>query len=436
MFKFKNLILILSVCFLFGCGDEAASGGGSGSNPSRPNNPIDNTEVGDIETSGFWVNILTKNQFPAYIDSERGFGTPCVIESDTTTNETLNCFVDVMEGDLFVYDFEMQYNVPPDMCEHLLSKTSWFWNKSVGTGPTSVNVAVDATGANPVVTSCQARRANTGTNVNCSAHPELKNVGKIEGPDCVYDEGALGKNCCFGDYNLTITTTTTEGSDTTTQSTNWGGDNASCIGGAAMQGWGAFVDGIPADLITPIPEANTSSGGGSGQSDTVGLNSSYIYTSSLSTSKSGFSVMSNYYETSGTPHTHSGFYDARVSNQPYAFDPIDDLDGNRIPSGNEAFEFSCLDGAFEQRQKIKVYIREWNTFADFVLHQSTSGATTNPDVTGPEGTACDNSDIFGGGCNDFADFKDLLQSVGGSYDTTPGVPAGERATYFPNINYE
>lgn len=340
-----------------------------------------------------------------------------------------------MEGDLFVYDFEMQYNLPPDMCEHLSVGTSWFWNKSIGTGPTEVNLEIDATGVEPVVTSCEARNDSTGSLVTCAAHPELINVGQEEGPDCVYDEGDNGTNCCFGDYTITAQVTNPDGTDTIVQRNDWGGDASSCIGGAANQGWGAFADGIPANLIIPVPESEDADGGEDG-SNTVGLNQSFNYSSSLSTSKSSFSVMSNYYETNGNPHSHNGFYSSRVSNQPYAFDPIDDLDGTLIRPGNDAFEFTCLDGSFEARQRIKVYIREWNTFSDFVLHQTSEGTITNPDVTGAEGTDCDNDGVFGGGCNDFADFKDLLNEVGGSYNTSPGLNPDTRASYFPGIVYQ
>ena len=181
-------------------------------------------------------------------------------------------------------------------------------------------------------------------------------------------------------------------------------------------------------------EANTSGGSGSA-TDTIGLSGSFSYTSNANSVRTNFSTLANFYETTGTPHAHNGFYSSRVSNQPYAFDPIDDLDGTPVLNGNEAFEFECLDGAFDIKHRLRVFIREWNTFSDFLLYQTTSGVTENSDVSGTEGDDCDYSTIFGGNCNDFRDFKDVLNSAGGSYNTTPGITPAARASYFPNIDY-
>ena len=156
--------------------------------------------------------------------------------------------------------------------------------------------------------------------------------------------------------------------------------------------WGDLdQSGYPATTLTQVP-----AGGG------TGLNAALVVSSNASGPRTNFSYQSNFYTRVGSAHTHSGFTSDETSEFPYAFDPIDDLDGSRyntneLRTGVPAYTFTCLDEADDVKYAIFIFIREWNTVSDFFSYGESKGATYNPDVTGREGAVCSG---IGSVCND------------------------------------
>lgn len=426
-------VAIFSVLpMIFGCAEK---GSGTVSLDLPSSGPIDSVPIGGpAETSGFWVNVRN-NQHRSIISSDLGFQTPCFISKEATNNTLLTCYLDILEGDLYNYDISLQYNSPPGLCSAITTQPSWFWNKSSGFGPSRIEVDVtQPESGDPFVTSCEARLASTGALVACSSHPELTDVANPDGPKCVYDTSSRqnGTNCCLGDYiKVTSTTSTGAGGGTTVVETEseWNSGPGACIGGLG-QGWNPVTDaGYPARRIQAVGRQNTP--------ENKGLNDAIVLPSNASSTVSSFSTFSNFYTSDGNPHAHAG-YESGTSSLPYAFEPIDDLDGSLIRSGSPSYQFRCLDDGLEVLHRIDFYIREWNTLEDYLAYELTEGSTYNPDRDGVEGEDCDYSDIFGDEeCNDRFDFDDILEAVGGSYttDNTDPDAAAIRETYFPNIRY-
>ncbi len=420
--------LLITIIFNVGCSEEETTGAVL---PSIGIGPITGIPVGQVEGTGFWITV-TSDQHTILVNSDDGFGTNCFIDATETSNKLMKCFIDVLEGDLYVYDIKIQYNAPPNLCDHVMLTPAWHWNQSIGRGPSSIVVNVDTSSSNPVVTSCTSRIAD-GSTVACSANPELIDVLNPEGPKCVYDKSTLvgGKNCCLGIYGQTIINDDGAGGITTNFNLkDWGGDITSCLGGPVKTSWDIFTaDGYPATLVLPVKK--TANGG------TAGLNEELTLKSNASTTRTFFSHYANFYEMTSSPHNHDGYVSATTSDKPYAVDPIDDLDGSLIRSGNDSYTITCLDNAWEIRHQIKAYIREWNTVADFIAYSDSDGVVYNPHKQGVEGTDCDYDGIFGDSCNDLIDFTDILTNVGGTYTTDNLDPdaATIRDSYFPNVVY-
>ncbi len=454
-----KLLLIMSFSFsIVSCSSQDDDGNGSLPSVDDPpvDEPIDDVPIGEVETTGFWVNIITEDQFSAYLNKRGEWGADCFIDADTTDNEHIECILDVMELDLYLHDLKLQYNAPPGMCDHIRIKPSWFWNHSSGNGPETVDIVRDTSVEPATLTSCFASAepalefdvegAVTDGLVACTQHPELSMQPDGLGFDCVYDHRVSSSelpNCCFG--NKTYTTSDDDGVEVTVtvESGTWDGDFAACISPHLDTSWTYFNETFPE---IPLPELKRVPKDPASLNP-VGLNDVLELAANISTVSSSFSTWANWYDEPGVAngHTHSGFFSATTSNEPYAVDPIDDLSGTvydgtgAMHPGRSEWTIECLDSAAEIRQRIDVYIREWNTLVDFVAYATTEGVTYDPHVSGAEGTGCDYDPIFNyDGCNDRYDFTDVLTHViyaNGAYGTTPGVDtAVDRATYFPRIS--
>jgi hypothetical protein len=429
--------------------------------PEPDPDPVDDVPVGDVEPTGFWVNFIS-DQYTALVNKRGEYGADCFIDSETTSNERVLCDVDLMEGDLNIYDLEMQYNVPPSLCDHLRITPAWHYNFESGRGPARVEIVQDNLSDPAVASSCDAFHTANGALTTCALHPETFDETIISGPKCIYNRADTGgANCCFGKYNLQVELDENNdgvGDGTfVTQTLDWGGDATACISPYLSNAWGFFSPaGFPARSLTAVPKDPDSL-------NPIGLNDSIVLSSNLQSSNVILSTWANFYNETGTPHQHNGFWydgtpplnDNIQSDRPYWVDPIDDLDGSlisadrrltsAIPAGNEAWVFSCLDSAFEVKHEIHVYIREWNTLVDFVAYQASEGVTYDPDVgglSGTEGTTCNYDPAFPEElCNDRWDFADILERVEANTtnaypSTTLGIDEANRQLYFPRIDYE
>jgi len=195
-------------------------------------------------------------------------------------------------------------------------------------------------------------------------------------------------------------------------------------------GWSSFAEnGAPLGVITT--------------NDDNGINDSIEFRSNAENFQTNFNYFVNFYETAATTtniHQHTGFFDLGTStNEPYAYNMIDDLDGSDTSFFDNRttipWVVRCEDSGGEVIHQLKIYFREWNTLNAFEAFRDSNGVTYDPHVTGAEGINCP-YDPFDGdeNCNDRTDFQDIVNGVGGSYDvTTPNEVL--RSRWFPNIKY-
>lgn len=425
--SFKFLFIILISVLIFGCSDDDDDSSSSSSTFT----PIEDTPVGEVEATGFWVNV--KTAIPNFVYKEGAWGDSCFIDSNSGTSQVISCMIDVNEGDLYMQGLDVQYNAPPNLCKHVAVSVPWHWNFSSGQGPKKVTVAIDKSGENDVLgtfdstsTGCNVTLEDGTTVEACNIADEFKELNSSFEPKCIYDYSSdnVRPNCCFGEYIYEVLVDDDGDGlqdSSTTETRTWGGDVKSCLGGIGKLDWSHFnKEGYPISMVQSVQN---------------GLNSVISASSNGTGPVVNFSFPANFYETTGTPHTHGGYVSGDTSDLPYAVAPIDDLDGSSVIPGNEAFVFSCLDEAFEVKHQISVYVREWNTTEEYLNFSSSSGVTGDPDVVGTEGVDCES--IFGNSCNDFFDFKDILDGAGGAYttDNTVANPNSIRETYFPSVNY-
>ncbi len=427
---FKNFLLMFTVLifvgFNLGCGDDvepssftsASSSGGGDSAPT-----LDNTRI----------FFALESPFTYYINSSV-WNQTCEIAESVSSNTVMNCIIDIKETDLYVNEIKLQYNFPASMCEYVSYSVPWHWNYSSGTGPSEVIVSLDRdtdpptlASSDPTGTGCSVR-LHDGTYAACSTSDELKPLGADFKASCIYDyTNEDGKpNCCFGDYQYIVHTDndndgTPEAVETNQE--NWGGEVKNCIGGHGRSDWNTFsANGYPIGEIVSALD---------------GLSNNFILKANAKSTVTNFSYQANYFEVIGTPHNHDGYETATTSNLPYAVEPLDDLDGSPMISGNPNYLFSCKDSGGETIHQVSLAIREWNTLEDFNNYAASNGLTINPDTVGVEGTDCDYDSIFvGTQCNDFLDFFDILTNAGGAYPTDNTVPSPNsiRRTYFPEVD--
>lgn len=429
----KIILALLSSAYLMSCtGGNVSSSFGMSSTGSAIDNIPPGMSSGVVDPSFFYVGVDSEVNDIAHVHQEGLFGTPCAIDP-TSSLQDIKCIVDAPEAEIYMHGIVFKYNVPPGMCRFLRRETYWFWNHEIGIGPSSIEVNMTVTDGTVTGSACRfngiggfgACNTNNEVFVNTtSATPILK---------CVYDHTDIefGKNGCFGNYTLTVNTTTvtsgpppTSSSSTSVSNLNWGGTYGPLIGGAGHLGWDTGSDGRPAHLYTPAH---------------LGVfNQSYKIPAPIDSNGGSIMGKTNMeianFTTPGL-NTHDGYTSAAVSTLPYALEPIDDFSGSAIISGNDSYLYECVDQAHEILHRVRVYVREWDTYQDYYDYITSKGVTEIPDRrVGNEGGTCTG---IHGPCNDYADFDDLADAWV-SYTTTVPASASDplaarRRNYFPQI---
>lgn len=409
----------------------SACGKGSGDSAALPST----TPGGGTSASsdGFSVGVANNDGlFEPIVYQTGSYGSECLIAASVTVSSAaMDCTVDILETDNFFHTVDLEYNVPQDSCDYVVISPSWHWNYSVGYGPSEVTIEVNSSG---VVTDVDSsgdngcRTVQNGVGVTCDAAAEIIGLDG-QSPLCEYNhalrtEGA--PNCCLGTYNLTIEKDTDDNGSVDETSVAdfqpWNGSMANCWGGSPKQNWSAIdSNGLPQSIIQYVED--------NGVKDVIRINSN------SATFADNFQYGANHYNTTGNPHAHSGYVSASTSNVPYAVEPIDDLDGTSIQSGRAPYTVTCLTRGGEIKHQINIYVREWNTYQQWLTYQTTMGASGDPDLRGAEGVACEYESSFGGTCNDYSDWDDILfNATGGTYDTST-IDAAERRSWFPQVPY-
>ena len=389
---------------------------------------------GIVSDEGMYIRLgqNSQNVFTSYISKDGVFGSDCSIPS-TGLNQYIECNIDILEWDMYFFGYELEINVPRNLCEFASFEPYWYYHHEVGDGPKSITITTKEDNDGQITDySCQVDGEDPPNDAKCTGFLEVSININESILTCTYDNTQTdGPNCCFGDFVLTTNRTTTDedGNEnqpliSTTEET-WGGNMGNCIAGAALSsGWRLSSEtGLPAREYYHVLE--------------TGLNNTYNFISNIGSVRSGNNLHgASYYNKTGSPHYHGGFSSqtTRTSNLPYAIDPIDDRNGTEIRAAQDAYELTCYDEGHEVKNKIRLFIREWSTVQEFLLYGSSSGANGNPDIDGIEGVDCEYNPPFpyAGYCNDRADWKDLLNIVGGTYDTSD---PSNRATFFPGYHY-
>ena len=415
------VLLFAFLIFTTGCGGGTSNSSfllPSVSTPVPGDDPLDGTSDGVAEATQFYVGVKRDASTTAHVRRSTDFNSKCAI-STTDPQTDIDCIIDIPEGDLYTNGLIMKYNIPPSMCRYVRRTPYWYYNKEVGIGPAEIiyNVTTD-TGGNVTAISCSV----DGT-PGCTGHSEVELNQANRNAICIYDRSASGQsNCCFGNYTITTNTAVNAGPPTANiVKGKWGGDMKNCIGGAGKTNWPAYTTaGFPATLI---------------EQSKFGLVGEYKINAPISTfSALSTTPVANYFHP--TAHTHTGFVSVRSTNKPFFVDPVDDRSGTEIPNaqisvGSDAYVYECLDEAWQVKHRIRVYVREWDTYPDYLNYLASSGVVTAPDlgIGGIEPTNCPGVE---GPCNDQYDNDDFLELLGGTYDmSAPAIPL--RSDYFPNF---
>ncbi len=429
----KTFLLLSTTLFYLSCTGGAASSS-FGDPTGLPPDGIAGTSDGIASAAEFYIGIDSAVNSIAHVHDTTDFSTKCAIKT-TDSLKDITCKIDIPEAELFVNGLSLKYNVPPGMCRYFRRRPYWFYNQEVGKGPSSVLIKRSYVAG--ALTSSTCSVDGSADDPLCVGYPEVTINPATKDITCVYDRSKVsgGNNCCTGDYNLTITDTTrdtpTSTPNTTTESnlTSWSTSITPCLGGAARYNWGAFTTfGYPVSTI---------------EKTKIGIEGSYALGAPIDKVDTPTTIdIANDYDMSGL-HSHTGFgpvltpvIPARTSNLPYFIDPIDDRNGSLVVSGHESYDFECLDEAFEVLHRIRVYVREWDTYQDYANYITSTGSLIIPDRgNGVEGVNCAGLPI-GSRCDDFYDLDDFIKlGLGASYDTTlGGLPF--RDQNFPYILYK
>ncbi len=430
-FVLKSLTLVIIATTLNGCGQGS---GNSASLPSSAPGGGGGDEVGQV-SDDFYINVAKREGlFTPKVYKTGEYGTSCSIAGSVTlSTSAMDCTIDILELDNYVHPVNIQYNVPKGSCEYVVISPSWHWNFSTGYGPSAVTIEKSSEGAIKDIDASGdggCRTVQNGTGTTCAAAEEISGMGDA-GPICEYNHSSRNDsfpNCCLGTYSLTTEIDTDDDGTaediTVVNDLEWGGQVGNCIGGSVVTSWSLKdEDGVPKNKIQYVLDK--------------GINDVIPILSNAANMASAFQYGTNHYNTTGNPHSHSGYVSATVSNVPYAFNPIDDLDGTSMTGFNTRapYTLTCMNRGGEVKHQINIYLREWNTYLQWVSYETSLGTLGDPDIRGSEGSACEFESAYGDDCNDFYDWDDILfNATGSTYDTsTPN--AVERRYWHPQVVY-
>lgn len=420
----KIIFSLISMALLTNCsgGASSSSFGSPTSSALSPEGPSGASDGVSVATD-FYIAVDPTINTIAHVHKKDTYSSKCSITPGANQSD-LTCIIDIPEAEIYMNGVSLVHHLPPNMCRYLRRTPYWFYNKEIGTGPSSISIS--RIYKDGVLDSFSCSVDGSPVSTSCNGFSEVTiNPANLD-VKCNYDLSWTqnGTNCCLGTYSLTvddtknITAPISSSNSVSTTANSWGGNAANCTGGVSKEIWpytGA-VSGLPLSVV---------------DKSRSGLDAALTMKPPIETISTRTSInISNYF----TPvtHTHDGFVSAATSTLPYFIDPIDDRSGSAVTSGHESYEYECLDEAFETLHRIRVYIREWDTYQDFTNYVDSKGATEVPDRgSGLEGINCIG---FVGNCNDMYDSDDFVNLIlGAPYDTTAPSTAN-RIRYFPFID--
>ncbi len=426
-----SLLISIAACTTFiACSNnesETVTDGPSVGQPKPPKSPPSppGTPSEVVDNNAMYINFSqkTKDTYDFYTSRNGIFGSDCNIQPSAKGTH-IECLIDVLELDLNFHGFELEVNVPKNMCDYASFDPYWYYTREIGVGPESItlNITEKTSGetSSRNYTSCVVDGV---TKDSCTNFKEVTINVEDDSVSCIYDTSKEdnGANCCVGNYTVikNITRITTTKNDDGTASTetetlppikdkgSWGVSLGECVGGATRGDWSRTANKI-----------DTSVGVFYSVND-EGLRKTYNmprnpYANSFQ--------LANFYERGSTPsdspHYHTGVVNTVLkSSRPYAMDALEDRSGTNlrsryspIPRPQDAYELTCYDRGKEAINSIRIFVRDWNTIKEFELYGSTLGDQGDPDLIGLEGVNCDYTTGLGI-CNDDWDWEDLLTRV-------------------------
>lgn len=356
--------------------NNSNNSGGSGNNgsPGTPNN-----------SAGFSVILTGSNatKFAIHDTSDTTtWTTPCKIEATATGNATnIFCTVEAPEADLFYQGLHLNYNVPTTMCTYLWVAPYGFFNQQVADGPAQITYWVDATGNYGIDTNNDgaidgAPNRVYGPGAVVSTIASIAN-GKLT---CLYDKtAAKALNCCTGTYALTVLLWDPAANggagaykSTTTPNQDWGGSTTRCYSGP-------FKDLSTRQTEAGLPDSTVYF------TDGVGFNKNMDLAAPDAKGYASNVYIANFVN----PADHGVPTRPAALIQPASSDPA--------PPVNPYYDFGCMDQAFEYKARIRIDVREYNTYTEW-----SKKGSGNPDVVGAESPP-----YAGSGNNDIADWRDF-----------------------------
>jgi hypothetical protein len=311
-----------------GCAEQVGGGGGGGGGANNPPPGV----VDD--TAGFYVRYVTNGKYTYDLHAgATGFNTPCT----ASKNQSVDCYLDAEELDLYFHGVTLQYNVPSTLCTYLRFRSYYFVRYPVETSPTLVNVDTDRFGR-----ICHDANSN-GT---CE-------VGE-EDQRCAYDySGNGGPNCCEGRYTQVSrgwnSVDNVYGDPVVTELT-YGGKYGNCLDGPATQTHPKDSSNVPLGILSFV--------------EGTGLNELYEIKSPIAQGHRSNAFIANFF----SPLDHGG-------GTPAGLTPTSAV----VPE--PMFRWQCLDRSDDVIAEIKLFIREWNTK---VMFDNRVANPTGYDETGPE----------------------------------------------------
>ena len=381
----REVYLFCSIFILFACGKQSTT-----SNATTATSP----PVGVVnDLAGFYVTYVTSTKY-TYNIHRGGNATTATMSSADSYDYTLPCvinptdpFTDIMcyleadELDLYFNGLTLQYNMPSTLCTYSEVILPWYFKYPIGAGPGNSSVTTDTTASPPSVTDNSNSLNGTAfcaydfskwvenftpAQLASPALPLPPGAALLSVSLATSSSGALGPNCCFGNYVQTTATTAVPAVAPTVTESSWGGSLSNCIGGPAVAASSATkVGGIPIPSIAYV--AGT------------GVNAVSTVAAPIASLKVGNMSVANYF--TSTNYNNSATFPAAFNtaqNPTLPFQtPLASVTTGMGPISAVTpafYEFQCLDTAKELKARIRVLVRSWDT-AGF------KGVSTGPYVS-------------------------------------------------------
>lgn len=375
----------------------AFSGAGCAVTNSLGTNTVDEDDGSDDDdtttvSSNFEVTVTAPDSslYTYYLSKNGDKTTGCT----AAAGESVTCILDMEELDLFFNGFTLRNDAPSSLCAYRIRRPYYYQIAYFSTSlPTAVAYDVDAdTGAvsNVVYTGGTSNPVGSNgyyVNPYTGVATAFTTAGEVADVTCPFDYtrrySPYGKNCCEGDYTLTVNTISNSVGTAVTSTASWGGSYGNCFRGTAMDTESLSSSGLPTRKIVNVPA--------SGLADEYAVKAPITLDSHLQEQI----YAANYFKSSD----HGGSGTDQVT-KPFALRNYKNSDGYLTAFGFPYYRFDCLDSDQDLVARIDVLVRDWNTNGELA---KTAG-TGDPDVTGSESSPfTDPTETK----NDHCDWKDL-----------------------------